>query len=55
MFYVGLDISVARTAVCIMDAAGQATTSLLFKRIMKGARSFLSVRFGVARRLEQAR
>ena len=23
MFYVGLDISVARTAVCIMDAAGQ--------------------------------
>ncbi len=23
MFYVGLDISVARTAVCILDAAGQ--------------------------------
>ena len=23
MFYVGLDVSVARTAVCIMDAAGQ--------------------------------
>jgi len=23
MFYVGLDISVGRTAVCIMDAAGQ--------------------------------
>ncbi len=23
MFYVGLDVSVARTAVCIMDAAGE--------------------------------
>lgn len=23
MFYVGLNVSVARTAVCIMDAAGQ--------------------------------